>query len=310
MNNDNELIHSKFNENCEEQTKVENQYDRIKLAERGARLSIAAYIVLSIFKLAVGFFSKSEALMADGLNNATDIVASLAVLIGLRISRKPADENHHYGHWKAETVSSLIASLIMVAVGLNVLFNAVRSIISFKAQSPDITAAITGFICAAGIYFVYRYNKKIATSIKSSALMAAAKDNLSDAWVSVGTSAGIIASQFGLPWLDPVAAIIVGVLICKTGWEIFREATHNLTDGFDKKNLVDITKIVSQVPGVISVKDIKGRVYGSNIMVDVVVVVDASLNISEGHKITEDIESHLKRKFDVIDAVVHLEPNK
>lgn len=289
---------------------MENQYDRIKLGERGARISIIAYVLLSAFKLLVGFFSQSEALMADGLNNSTDIIASLAVLIGLRISRKPADEDHHYGHWRAETVSSLIASLIMVAVGLNVLYNAVRSIINFKTQSPDITAAITGIISAAAIYFVYRYNKKIAISIKSSALMAAAKDNLSDAWVSIGTTVGIIASQFGLPWIDPAAAVIVGILICKTGWEIFREATHNLTDGFDKKNLENIYKTVGQVPGVIKVKDIKGRVYGSNLMVDIIAVVDASLNISEGHKITEDIESHLKSKFDVIDAVVHLEPDK
>lgn len=289
---------------------MENRYERAKLGERGARISIIAYVILSIFKLVAGFFSNSEALTADGLNNSTDIIASLAVLIGLRISRKPADEDHPYGHWRAETISSLIASLIMVAVGLNVLYNAIRSIIHFKAQTPDITAAIIGFSSAAAIYFVYRYNKKIAISIKSSALMAAAKDNLSDAWVSIGTAIGIIASQFGLPWIDPAAAVIVGILICKTGWDIFREATHNLTDGFDKKNLDNITKIVGQVPGVINVKDIRGRVYGNNIIVDVVIVVDASLNISEGHKITEDIENHLKDKFDIIDAVVHLEPNE
>lgn len=289
---------------------MESQYDRIKLGEGGARISIIAYVLLTVIKLVVGFLSNSAALLADGLNNSTDIIASTAVLIGLRISRKPADENHRYGHWRAETVSSLVASLIMVAVGLNVLYSAVRSIIDFKAEAPDMAAAITGLVCAAAIYFVYRYNKKLAISIKSSALMAAAKDNLSDAWVSVGAAAGIIASQFGLPWLDPAAAVIVGVLICKTGWDIFNEATHNLTDGFDKKSLDNITRIVSKVPGVIKVKDVKGRVYGNNIMVDVVAVVDASLNISEGHKITEDIESDLKGKFDLIDAVVHLEPNK
>lgn len=289
---------------------MEDQYDRIKLGERGARISIIAYILLSIFKLLVGFFSNSEALMADGLNNSTDILASLAVLIGLRISRKPADEDHHYGHWRAETISSLVASLIMIVVGLDVLYNAVRSIMDFKVQTPNITAAITGLVCAVAIYFVYRYNKKIATTIKSSALMAAAKDNLSDAWVSVGTSVGIIASQFGLPWIDPAAAIVVGLLICKTGLDIFREAAYNLTDGFDKKNLDDIREIVSQVPGVIQVRDVKGRVYGSNILVDVIVTVDASLNITEGHKITENIEYDLKSKFDVIDAVVHIEPEK
>lgn len=289
---------------------MENQYDRIKIGERGARISIIAYIVLSAFKLVTGYLSGSEALTADGLNNSTDIIASLAVLIGLKISRKPADENHHYGHWKAETVSSLIASLIMIGVGLNVLYNAMRSIINFKAPTPDITAAIIGLICAGAIYLVYIYNKKIALSIKSSALMAAAKDNLSDAWVSVGTSIGIIASQFGLPWIDPAAAVAVGMLICKTGWDIFREAAHNLTDGFDKKSLDNMFKTVCQVPGVLNVKNIRGRVYGNNIMVDVSIIVDASLNISEGHKITEDIEEDLKSKFDVIDAVVHIEPDK
>ncbi len=289
---------------------MENQYDRIKIGERGARISIIAYIILSVFKLITGYLSESEALTADGLNNSTDIIASLAVLIGLKISRKPADENHHYGHWRAETVSSLIASLIMIGVGINVLYNAIRSIFYFKAPTPDITAAVVGFICAGAIYIVYLYNKKIALSIKSSALMAAAKDNLSDAWVSIGTSIGIIASQFGLPWIDPAAAIVVGILICKTGWDIFREAAHNLTDGFDKKSLDNIFKIVCQVPGVLNVKNIRGRVYGNNIMVDVSIIVDASLNISQGHKITEDIESHLKSEFDVIDAVVHIEPDK
>lgn len=288
---------------------MDDQYNRIKMGERGARISIIAYIVLSGFKLLVGYLGKSEALMADGLNNSTDIMASLAVLIGLMISRKPADDDHLYGHWRAETIASLIASFIMIAVGLNVLYNAGRSVIHFKAQTPDVTAAATAVLCAVAIYLVYRYNKKIALSIHSSALMAAAKDNLSDAWVSIGTAVGITASQFGLPWIDPAAAVIVGILICKTGWDIFREAAHNLTDGFDKKSLEHISRIVKQVPGVKHVKDIKGRVYGSNIMVDVVVAVDGELNITEGHKITEDIETQLKEKFDVIDAVVHVEPD-
>ena len=135
---------------------IEERYKRIKLGERGARISIIAYVILSALKLLIGYISNSEALKADGLNNSTDIIASLAVLVGLTLSRKPADEDHLYGHWRSETVASLIASLIMVAVGLNVLINAGRSIIYFKAQTPDITAAATGLICATAIYFVKR----------------------------------------------------------------------------------------------------------------------------------------------------------
>lgn len=114
---------------------MEEKYDGLKLAERGARISIIAYIVLSFLKLGIGYWSNSKALTADGLNNTTDIIASIAVLIGLRISRKPADEQHLYGHFRAETIASLIASLIMIAVGIDVLYNTVNSII-FLEHKP------------------------------------------------------------------------------------------------------------------------------------------------------------------------------
>jgi cation diffusion facilitator family transporter len=288
---------------------MEEKYNGLKLAERGARVSIIAYIVLSLLKLVIGYLSHSKALMADGLNNATDIIASLAVLIGLKISRKPADDNHRYGHFRAETIASLIASLIMIAVGINVLYNAVQTIIFFKAQAPDLIAALVGVICATIIYVVYRYNKKIAIQINSSGLMAAAKDNLSDAWVSIGTSIGIVASQFGLPWIDPLAAVIVGILIVKTGWDIFREASHNLTDGFDKEDLDNITQSIIKVSGVKKIKDIRARKYGNNIFIDVIVRVSANLSVVEGHSISEEIEMKLRSEFSIAEAIVHVEPD-
>ena len=287
---------------------MEKKYNDLKIAERGARMSIIAYIVLAALKLGIGNLSGSKALTADGLNNTTDIVASIAVLIGLKISRKPADEDHLYGHFRAETIASLIASLIMIGVGMDVLYNAAHSIIFFKADVPDLTAAIVGIICAVAIYIVYRYNKKIAIQINSSGLMAAAKDNLSDAWVSIGTSVGIVASQFGLPWIDPLAAVLVGILIIKTGWDIFSEATHNLTDGFDVGQLDNITLCINKVEGVKNIKDIRARVNGNNILLDVIVRVSADLTVVEGHNITEQIEEKLRSDLDITEAVVHVEP--
>ena len=287
---------------------MEEKYKGLKLAERGARISIIAYIVLASLKLGIGYLSGSKALTADGLNNTTDIVASLAVLIGLKISRKPADDDHLYGHFRAETIASLIASLIMIAVGMDVLYKAAHSIFFFKAQVPDLSAAIVGIICAGAIYFVYRYNKKIAIQINSSGLMAAAKDNLSDAWVSIGTSVGIVASQFGLPWIDPLAAVVVGILIVKTGWDIFREASHNLTDGFNKEQLDNITQCINEVSGVKKVRNIRARVSGNNILLDIIVRVSADLSVVEGHKITEDIEEKLRSEFNITEVVVHVEP--
>lgn len=287
---------------------MEVKYNDLKLAERGARVSIIAYISLSVLKLGIGYLSGSKALTADGLNNTTDIIASLAILIGLKISRKPADEDHTYGHFRAETVASLISSLIMIAVGLDVLYNALRGIIYFKAQAPDLIAAIVAVFCATAIYFVYRYNKRIAIKINSSGLMAAAKDNLSDAWVSIGTAAGIVASQFGLPWIDPLAAVIVGILIIKTGWDIFKEAAHNLTDGFEKEELDNIAQSIKCVSGVKRIANIRARAHGNNILLDIIVVVSADLSVVEGHGITEEIEKKLKSEHNVTEAIVHVEP--
>lgn len=289
---------------------MEEKYNNLKLAERGANISIIAYIILSLLKLGAGFLASSEALTADGLNNTTDIISSLAVLIGLKIARKPADDDHSYGHFRAETIASLVASIIMIAVGCNVLYNAARSVINFKVQAPDLTAAVVGVVCAVAIYFVYRYNKKIATQINSAGLMAAAKDNLSDAWVSIGTTVGIVASQFGLAWIDPLAAVIVGILIVKTGWDIFRDATYNLTDGFNKDELDNITKSIKSVHGVTNVQEIRGRAHGNVVLLDVIVNVSAELNIVEAHDITEEIEEKMSREYDITEVVIHVEPEK
>lgn len=280
----------------------------LKRGERGAIISIIAYLILSVLKLAVGYIGNSEALKADGLNNVTDIVASVAVLIGLKLSQRPADDDHPYGHWKAETVASMVASFIMMAVGLKVAYDAIFSIFYAQKESPDVISAWTGLFCAFVMYFVYRYNKKLATEINSQSVMAAAKDNLSDAWVSVGTFIGIIGAQFGLPWLDPLAAIIVGFLICKTAWDIFKEASLYLTDGFDEKQ-IDIYKVtIHQCNGVKGVKEIKARNYGNNIVVDVVILVNSTLDVKNAHDIATKVEEELIKTHNVYDVHVHVEP--
>lgn len=287
----------------------EQRYTNLKLGERGAMISIAAYIILSALKLFVGYISDSEALMADGLNNTTDILASVSVLIGLRLSQKPADEDHLYGHWKSEMVASMVASFIMILVGLQVLYSAITSIFEGGNEAPDLISAWTGLFAALVMYLVYRYNRKLALKIKSHSVMAAAKDNLSDSWVSIGTAVGIIGSQFGLPWLDPVTAVIVGGLILKTGWDIFREASHQLTDGFDVELIKEYNETICNVAGVKGIKDLKARSYGNNIVVDIVITVNPSLDISTAHDISTRVEQKLVDEFEIYDVHVHVEPD-
>ena len=288
---------------------MDNQkYNDLKLGERAAILSIIAYICLSILKLTFGFFSGSDALKADGLNNTTDIIASIAVLVGLRLSQKPPDKDHGYGHWKSETIASMVASFIMLAVGIQVLNEAVTSVFQGGKETPHISAAYIGVFSSIVMYLVYRYNKRIAEKINSKAVMAAAKDNISDAWVSIGTAIGIFGSQLNMPWLDTLTAVIVGLLICKTAWDIFKEASHELSDGFDVDKIKLYRGVIKEIHGVLGVKGIKGRNYGNNEVLDVIISVDSSLNIRAAHDIACQVEHVLINEHDVYDVHVHVEP--
>ncbi|WP_342598345.1 cation diffusion facilitator family transporter [Psychrobacillus sp. FSL H8-0483] len=289
---------------------MENKkYNDLKLGERGAIISIIAYICLSIMKLVVGYMSDSAALKADGLNNTTDIIASIAVLVGLRLSQRPPDKDHGYGHWKSETIASMIASFIMLAVGIQVLTDAISSMFEGNKETPNIIAAYVGIFSAIVMYFVYRYNKKLATKINSKAVMAAAKDNISDAWVSIGTAAGILGSQLNMPWLDTITAIIVGLLICKTAWDIFKEASHELSDGFDIDKIELYRNVIQKVEGIKGIKKIKGRNYGNNEVIDVVILVNSTLDIKEAHDIATHVEKVMMKDYGVYDVHVHVEPD-
>lgn len=286
----------------------QQSYENLKLGERGAILSIGAYISLSVIKLYFGFTAGSAALKADGWNNATDIAASIAVLVGLKLSQKPPDKDHGYGHWKSETIASMAASFIMLGVGIQVLNGAFMTIIRGQSEPPDIMAAYVALLSAAAMYLVYRYNKRLAQKIRSTAVMAAAKDNLSDALVSIGTVIGIVGSQFRMPLLDSITAFIVGLLICKTAWGIFKQASHELSDGFDEEKISRYQKEMNKVAGVKGIKEIKGRNYGSNEVIDVVILVDRTLDIQEAHDIATHVEEKMKNEHGVYDVHVHVEP--
>ncbi|KAA9002098.1 cation transporter [Paenibacillus spiritus] len=283
-------------------------YEDIRKGERGAMISIAAYLILSSLKLISGYWFASSALLADGFNNLTDIVASLAVLIGLRISRKPPDSDHAYGHFRAETVAALLASFIMAMVGFQVILDSSRSLLRGERADPNIWSAGIAVVCAVVMLGVYLYNRRLALKINNSALMAAAKDNLSDAMVSIGAAVGIVGAQLGLPWLDPAAAVLVGLLIVKTAWDIFRDSTYRLTDGFDEDKLLDLRSTIARIPGVEGIKDMKARIHGNLVLVDVVVEVDPGLTVRESHLISDTIEERMSKHHNIFNVHVHVEP--
>ena len=284
-------------------------FDKLKKAEQGARLSIFSYLLLTLLKLGAGIFFRSSALVADGINNATDVVSSICVLIGLKISRKPADEDHLYGHFRAELISTLIASFIMLYAGIEVVIYAVKKIITKSYEQPSMLSAVTAVVASIIMFSVYFYNIRLANKLGSKSLKAAALDNLSDAFVSVGTLIGIIATYVGIPIADSIVAILVGCLIIYTAVSIFKESTHILTDGVDSEVIEKVESIVNKIDDVISIVDIKGRTHGLLYFIDITVTVNPELNVKQSHDITVKIEKALSREFYYCETLVHLEPH-
>ncbi len=281
--------------------------NNLKLAQRGAYLSIITYIILSVVKYYFGVEYDSAAVRADALNNMTDIFASVAVLIGLKISIKPPDDNHPYGHLKSENIASLVVSFIIIFVGVQVLFENLPAIFSPVVSTPDPVVIYISVASGLIMLAVFLINSKLAVKTNSSSLKSAAMDNMSDSMISFGTAAGLILTQLGLPVADVIIASILGVLIMYTGFKILKGAVFALSDGYNDADLIEHKEDVLEVPGVLDVKSIKGRYHGSSIFLDVTIIVDPEISITEAHHICDQVEEHMHDKG-IMSLYVHPEP--
>lgn len=282
--------------------------ENLKLAQRGAYLSLIVYIILSIVKYVTGFVFNSAAVRADALNNMTDIIVSLAVIIGLKISIKPADRNHPYGHLKSENISSLLVSFVIMFVGIQVVIQNAPRLFKEDDVVPNAITIIVSLISGLIMLIVFAVNQSLAKRTKSSSLNSAAKDNLSDSLVSIGTAIGLIFTQIGFPIVDIILATLLGLLIVYTGFGIFKEAIFMLSDGFNETELEAYRNDILEVDEVQKVKSIKGRYHGSSVFIDVTIVVDANLSLVEAHQICDNVEHHLHKKG-ISSVCVHPEPD-
>lgn len=287
---------------------MSKQVERLQESENGAKVSIAMYILMAGLKLGVGLFFNASSLIADGFNNFGDVVSSIAMLIGLRTSRIPPDDNHPYGHWKAESIASLLTSFIMILLGMQVLTDAIGKILSGELTAPNPLAGIVGLISAMVMWGVHRYNLNLSYKTHSKGLKAVAKDNLADALTSLATAIAIFAASFSLWWVDYVMALIVGGIILKTGVEIASENMFSLSDGFNQQLLNEYRASVIKINGIQQIVSLKARMYGNNIYVDITIVVSGNMSVQESHDLTEEVEELLFKQFDVMHTDVHVEP--
>ena len=279
-----------------------------QIARRGIYLSIVTYVIISTAKLLVGYSFDSDAVFADGLNNFTDSFASIALLVGMILSQRPADQNHRYGHYKIETITTLIMSFVIFYIGITVTIDSTTALINQAYAAPTPINAVVGLSSGVIMSGVYWYNNRLGKKLNSPSLKASAKDNLSDALTSFATALSVVLSRTGILWLDGAMAIVVGLIIIKSGYDIFKESAFSLSDGFPQEDLDNYRKIVRMVPGVREISDIRCRNYGANVYIDITILVDPEISVQAGHDITEKVESALQQTEDVTAIDVHVEP--
>lgn len=279
-----------------------------QIARRGIYLSIVTYVIISTAKLLVGYSFDSDAVFADGLNNFTDSFASITLLVGMILSQRPADQNHRYGHYKIETITTLIMSFVIFYIGITVTIDSTTALINQEYAAPTPINAVVGLSSGVIMSGVYWYNNRLGNKLNSPSLKASAKDNLSDALTSFATALSVVLSRTGILWLDGAMAIVVGLIIIKSGYDIFKESAFSLSDGFPQEDLDNYRKIVRMVPGVRAVSDIRGRNYGANVYIDITILVDPEISVQAGHAITEKVESALQQTEAVTAIDVHVEP--
>jgi cation diffusion facilitator family transporter len=286
--------------------------ERSAAASRSTWVSVVVNLLLTIAQISAGILSKSQGLIADGIHSLSDLVADFVVLFANHHSQKDADEDHPYGHQRFETAASLILGALLLAVGIGMLWSAVS-----KVQSPESipTVHIGALWVAAGALvakeLLFRYMLAVAKRVKSSMLVANAWHARSDAASSLVVGVGIIGNLAGYPILDPIAALIVGLMVTKMGWGFSWDAMHDLMDrAVDDVEVQGIRKTLLDTPGVSDVHDVRTRKMGDMIVVDAHLEVDATLTVEQGHDIAVLARQRVLKHHRVLNLMTHIDPWK
>jgi len=284
---------------------------RYQQGQLGAWLGIAGNVVLTLFKLAAGFIAGSQAMIADGVHSASDILGSTVVLVGLRVASAPADREHPYGHAKAEAIAAKIVALILLLAGLNIGYSSIRILIAGVGTPPGRLALIAAVISIVAKEGLYQYKIRLGRRIKSQAIIANAHEHRSDALSSTAALVGIVGARSGLPLLDPVAALVVSVFIVRTGWVLVRRAVDDLMDRFVDDRLAErIEDATMRVTGVAAVDNVRARPAGPEFLVDMEISVSPEISVARGHEIAEDVQRSVRRELSEVSQVfVHVEPH-
>ena len=282
--------------------------------EEASKVTIKAIfwnVFLSLIKIVSGIIGNSTAMIADGIHSASDIITSVGVLIGNKISSKPGDREHNYGHDKAETLVSFLLSIMLIVVSLSIGLEGVKKLFNIDAiKVPTLMPLIVYIISILIKEYQYRITIKVAKEINSPSLKADAWHHRSDALSSIAAFIGIGGAMIGFKPLEPIATVIVALIVCKVAIDIFKDAMNELMDvSISEEQEKQILECSEVTDGVKHIKTLRTRKHGAFAYVDLVICVDANLTVKEGHDIATNLEKKLISEISLIKGItVHVEP--
>lgn len=284
-----------------------------KIAYKVSGVSIAINIALSLLKLIAGIVAKSSAMISDAVHSASDVFSTFIVIIGVKLSRKASDEDHEYGHERLECVASCILAVALAMTGIGIGMSGLHKIMAGSyagLETPGILALIAALISIVVKEWMFWYTKAAAHRIDSGALMADAWHHRSDALSSIGAFIGIGGARMGFPVLDAVASVVICVFIEKAAVDIFRDAMDKMVDKSCPEELEEqMRQVVSSQEGVLAVDEIKTRLFGDKIYVDVEFAADGQKTLAEGHEIAERVHAAIEKEFPKVKhCMVHVNP--
>ncbi|MFC5602308.1 cation diffusion facilitator family transporter [Sporosarcina koreensis] len=279
-------------------------------------ISLMSNIVLTVLKILVGVLFNSPVLLADGFHNAGDVVASAAALTSMRFSQRPADDDHPYGHGKAEVIGSGLVAIILGIAAIYIGYEAVKTFFEEPAKA-SVIALITAIISLIWKQALYMYTMRVGKKVNSKGLIATAYDHLADVYASlaavVGIGLALIGDAYHIPLLsygDPFAGVIVSVLVLRLAYEIGKEAMDILMEkNVPEERLREFAALIRTVPEVKRIDRLRAREHGHYVLVDLRIGISGTLTIQEGHDISSKIRNLIiSEHADVDEVLIHLNP--
>jgi cation diffusion facilitator family transporter len=289
--------------------------ERHRRGQTAVRLGLTANIFLAALKTAVGVLGHSPALLADGINSTSDVAYYLVVMVFMRLSRKPPDQAHPYGHSQLESIASLMVGAFVVTTAVSIFWDGVNTVYDLLTGAETIPASAQIALWIALFTVLLKigltiHSWRVGQQTNNTAVLALAYDHRNDIFSAGAATVGILLGQLGYAFVDPLAGAVVALIVLGTGIEIIRESTGELMDTLPGDYLDrNISALIEGIEGVIEVEDVRGHRFGPYLVLNVTIGVGGEIPVSEGDAIATRVEEMLRREINYVrDVHVHYHP--